>query len=247
MNKKQSLKGTPAVRLGLEVKVVDDSVFQKYWKIRETGNKHISTDAVADSLVSQAAGQTWQYYLTGNWNESANWCAKVVECTEYYFGGDFRNEPSDYFDWVANVEQGLGWGSVGGYWEQMANLLTYPFEALSPDSAGKCEREFYVGLGKWWNDHSEIEWISDLKKIRGAGSKYYHLLGDAVQAIVEENNDALNKNLEKCIKQYFKSERGDYEFPMAAVFLRNLAECEGLKVSVPEDIDKYLFHHPKKG
>jgi len=235
---------TPAARLGLTIEIVDDSSYMKSQKIRDTGTEFSTRADVAGSLVSKANGLASQWFLLGEWNKFKQWSPTLLECVEHYFFGAFRLEEKDFGTWVYKLGQGLGWGSVGGLWSSIDKLLSYPIDTLPPDEEGQCAHQLYIGLAQWWKNRSDLDWVDQVKNVRGVGSKYYHLLADCVRSIATKDNPGFNKNIEKCIQQYYKSSRGAFEFPMAAIFLRNLAEREGMTVSVPEDVDKYLFKLP---
>jgi len=198
-------------------------------------------------------------YLAGHQGPFAEWSRIAAESVVYYLFGDwkkkqkhddgtiaperwFREQPSALnMTWVMYLADGLCYGAAGGHWDLVDKLLTFPEPTIQPDSDGKVARDYYLGLASWWKDPQDIAWIKEVNELRGAGSKAYHLLCDAVAAIAIGEKRSLEKVLDQYVKLFIKRRTHDQQFPIAATFLWYVARRKGIRLELPEESAKYIF------
>lgn len=177
-------------------------------------------------------------YLLGDWQYQKSWDGEPIEA------GYFEKSPS-YWDYV--LEAGLGWGSVGRHWNEVTRLLSFPSEMVVPDEdAGLTGLAYYRGLSRWWNDRSDFRWTEEVKQIRGRGSKTFQLLSDIVCGISERSTEKLQKAFPKFVEYFVKRRDHNEQFPMAAIFLWNVAKMDRMIVNLHEDVAKFLFELPEE-
>ena len=201
-------------------------------------------------------------YLRGEWDLCRQWSRTAGERTLEFFFGDWRfhekhddgridpdawynEEDADY--WCTYIVEGLAWSAIGGHWDLVGELLTFPSPKIAPDpNEGKVSHAYYCGLARWWRDNDDVSWIEEVKGIRGAGSKAYHLLADTVGAIAKNDPDAAAKPLTKYVQMFLKRRDHEEQFPLAATLLWNIALHKGMKPPVPEELAIYLFSLPRE-
>ncbi len=215
--------------------------------------------SVAWDLLSAARGVAEKSYLAGRFEICREWCGHVGDAACYFLLGDWMEKvPNDdgiidphcwyeaqpCWTWTLYLEMGLGWSAIGGAWDIVDSLC----EFLTPkieydDEGGKVGREYYLALADWLrgNDVSRVE---EVKRLRGSGSKSYHLLCDIMTAIEDGQEAQLAKAFTVYVKHFLKRRRHEQHFPLDATFLWNYAKKKGVRCELAEDTSIYLFELP---
>jgi hypothetical protein len=232
--------------------------FHKYMGQKD-GTRFQNPLNIAWSLIGDSESAAKWSYLAGHSDAFAKWSRIAAESVIYYLFGDWKNKqkhddgtidadrwfrvrPSSLnMTWTTYLNDGLCWAAVGGHWELVDKLLTFPQSDIEADDDGEVGRGYYLGLAAWWNDEKNLGWIKEVKELRGAGSKAYHLLCDAVAAIAARGKPALEKSLDQYVKLFVKRRDHEEQFPIAATFLWHVAGHKGLNPELPEDSAKYIF------
>lgn len=201
------------------------------------------------------------YYLQGEWTKCVEWCLKLGEATDNALQGDWRYkdfredgriDPDAWFEkspcltWVMYLSDGLAWSAIGQHWALVDSLLAFPTEKTVPDDDGRAARNYYVGLARWWKDSADVAWIGSVKEARGAGSKGYHLLCVVVEAISKKDPQTTATALQKYVEWFLKQRLHEEQFPLNASFLWQVARRQGMALSLPDEIDKFLFRIPEE-
>ncbi len=251
---------TPAARLGVRPNEYSSAI--EGYENCSRDDKDIERSNRVWLVMSYATDAAKGAYLAGDWSTCGQWCRKAAAAGIDYLLGDWRNqvktddgkidpawwfEKPDGMDWVLYLDETLAWSAIGGHWDLVDKLLTFPRPEIAPDSDGKVARAYYLGLARWWQDDADVSWIAELKKLRGAGSKHYHLLADIVAAIHSGDSKALAKSFVQHVKHFLKARDSDQRFPLGASFLWNVARRRDLACEVPDDTGKYLFTLPREG
>lgn len=251
------MTATPAQRLQVPLHEYQTEIdrFRDFDRHRDGKNKHSPRD-VAWFLMSDSEFVAKQSHLAGHQETTTEWSRIAAESVVYYLLGDwksierheggvvdasrwFRQQPAD--TWVMYLEPGLCWGAFGGHWDLVDELLSFPKPDIQPDDDGRVARDYYAGLASWWRDPASLDWINEVKGVRGAGSKGYHLLCDAVAAIAAADRTALERSFDQYMKLFLKRRAHEEQFPVAATFLWYVARRRGLTPELPEETAKYIF------
>jgi len=215
---------------------------------------------LAGNQADRAARIAENLYLSGRWSECIEWCHKTWEAHEYYFFGDWQEkEPHDdglidrrmWFEeeptmtWAQYFDLFVPWVAVGHYWDLVSRLFEFPRPGVGADLDGPAPRAYYIGLAQWWRDRQDTQGLEEAKSVRGAGSKYYHLLCDIAMGISVQNEATLKKAFPKAVQHFLKRRDHEEQFPMAATFLWNVAKHDGIILEMPEEISKFLFEIPE--
>jgi hypothetical protein len=266
---KVSAMTSPAQRLGLKVSEYQSCIDSfdhsqrllrsDYPASHPDNAGHLSWINLARFSVMDAVMVSASTFLAGDWNTCRTWCRKTGQALEYYLLGDWtQKETHDdgtidakrWFEqepcatWVQCFDMDFGWVAVGGHWDLVDRILQFPQPSIGDDGHGRASRAYYMGLAQWWADRTKIGWIDEVNQLRGAGSKGYHLLCDIVAGIVAADRTALQKAFPKYVQYFLKQRDHDEQFPMAATFLWNVAQREGIAPELADDTDMFLFRLP---
>jgi hypothetical protein len=234
------------------------SAIQQFLELenKKDGTEFLDPWNVANSLMNWSELATLGSYLAGHGEIFSKWSRIAADSVIYYLFGDWREkqkhddgtiDPDRWFEeqpamtWITYIEDGLCWASVGGHWELVDKLLKFPQPKIAADDDGKVARGYYLGLAAWWKNPQNLAGIKETKELRGAGSKAYHLLCDAVAAIAAGDKPALEKALDQYIQLFLKRRDHEEQFPINATFLWHVARRKGLKPELPEETAKYIF------
>ena len=251
---------TPASRLQIELHEYQSEMqrFRDFEKMTD-GTESLSPWNIAWFLMSDSEWVAENSYLAGDQATCTKWSRIAAESVVYYLFGDwkkkqkhddgtidpercFRVQPSALnLTWARYLADGLCWGAAGGHWELIDRLLAFPEPTIQADDDGEVARDYYLGLARWWKDPQDIAWIKEVNELRGAGSKAYHLLCDAVAAIAIGEKRSLEKVLDQYVKLFIKRRTHDQQFPIAATFLWYVARRKGIRLELPEESAKYIF------
>ena len=251
---------TPASRLQIKLREYEEQKerFERFQAMKG-GVESWTPLNVAWFLVSDSSSVAERSYLAGHEDVVAEWSRIAAESVIYYLLGEWRNKqkhddgtigpdrwfrekPSSMNDtWVMYFEWGLCWAAVGGHWNLVDKLLTFPEPSIEADDDGRVARGYYLGLATWWKNPKDVDWIDEVKGLRGAGSNAYHLLCDAVAAIAASEQQALERALDQYVKLFVKRRDHEEQFPVAATFLWYVARRKGLDPRLPDETAKYIF------
>jgi hypothetical protein len=240
---------TPAARLNLVPALYRD------WR-RDAIGAYAKTVANASSAGAEAwflwtfAESAANYsYLLGDFPACREWSGKVARAAiQHLFDAwpgrakQARQTPN----WVTELESGVGWSAIAGHWDDVERLLKFPNTELKPDLEGRAACAFHQGLARWWENDREVNWVAEVKTIRGAGSKTYHTLADIVAAISAEDSKAIQKAFSRHVEYFCKQRPHEQMFPIVASFLWNVARKRGLACELPENIANLLFAIPNE-
>ena len=262
---------TPLQMLGLRGDFSPDNAIKRYeddLRIQQmpnlfddSGMEGCSLRGLAVSVVMNANLVVDTFYLQGRWQKCIEWCRKLGEATDNALQGDWRQkdrhedgrvDPDAWFEkspclpWGIYFSDGLAWSAIGQHWQLVDRLLAFPTEKTVPDRQGRAARNYYVGLARWWKDPMDLAWISSVKGARGAGSKGYHLLCSAMEAISKSDPKATATALQKYVEWFLKQRLHEEQFPLNASFLWQVARRQRMTLAVPEEIDRFLFRIPEE-
>jgi len=250
---------TPAIQLGVDNEVLDQarslSLFEDVREDRRSGRKPADT---AWLMCTVSHDLCTGYYLRGEFNEARCWAVEAVNAVEYLLFGDWREkevtdegtiDPVWWFShetgWTLEVAGGLCWGAVFGLWDSIDKIMAFPTEKIGKDLEGPVPRAFYVGLAKWWADRAELSWVADVKSMRGAGSKDYHLRCDVLQAISSGDSSLASKAFTKYLQFWVKQIKDcPQRLADAAAFLWHVAKRDGIVIELPDDLSIHVVSIP---
>ena len=250
----------PATRLHLALYEYESEInrFQRLETAKDGAESKTPLD-VAWFLVSDSNSVAQGSYLAGDRRHFAVWSRIAAESVSHYLFGDWRKkqkhadrtiDPQRWFrqrpssanmTWVMYLEYGLCWATVGRHWDLVDKLLLFPEATIESDERGSVARGYYLGLATWWRDARNLNWIEEVKGLRGAGSKAYHLLCDIAAAIAATENPVLERALRQYVKLFVKRREHEYQFPIAGTFLWHVARYRGLRPDLAEETAKYIF------
>jgi hypothetical protein len=246
---------TPATKLGVDNEVLDPSqsldTFASVRKKIATGERLLDMAwlrcSVSDTLCVV-------YYLRAERQETRQWAIEAVAGVEYYLFGDWREkaitdeggvDPDWWFaqsiSWTDQLCDGLCWGAVFGLWESIDKLMAFPTEKIGKDLEGAVPRAFYIGLARWWADHEDVSWIDDVKDMRGAGSKDYHMRCDVLNAISAQDVSLVSKTFTEYLQFWVKRIKDcPQRLPKGAAFLYHVAQREGMVIDLPNELSMHV-------
>jgi hypothetical protein len=253
---------TPATKLGVDDEVLDPTKpLATFASLQEekAGRKPEDAAWLAGSVVQTLCAV---YYLRGDWQEVQRWGAEMANVVEYYLFGDWREsaltdeglvDPEWWFKtlgstWTHQMAHALCWSSVLSLWDHIDKLLTFPSEEVKKDLQGAAPRAFYIGLAKWWRDHADLSGLEDAKKIRGAGSKDFHMRCDVLTAISSGDAAMVQKSFIAYLKFWVKRvKRWPQDLALGPTFVWHVARREGFVVDLPDELSIHVIVLPDEG
>ena len=247
---------TPGSKLGVDDEVLDPSQsLETFASVREkisSGERPLDMAWLRCSVTAELCGV---YYLRAEWQQGQRWAVEAVTSVKYYLFGDWREkevtdegtvDPEWWFSngtgWTGQFCDGLCWGAVFGLWDSVDKLMTFPTEKIAKDMEGAVPRAFYIGLGKWWTDRSNLSWIADVKNMRGAGSKDYHMRCNVLEAISTGDVSLTSKSFAKYLQYWInRIKSSPQRLPKDAAFLWHVARREGIVLDLSDEL---LMHVP---